>query len=52
MKLLIDQSREQVKNCINAFNSNEIIFTSGGTESNNLAIRELLNLILIFLNTL
>ena len=38
-KFLIDQSREQVKNSINAFNSNEIIFTSGGTESNNLAIR-------------
>jgi cysteine desulfurase len=38
-KFLIDQSREHVKNSINASNSSEILFTSGGTESNNLAIR-------------
>lgn len=35
---LIDESREQIRKCINASNLNEIIFTSGGTESNNLAI--------------
>jgi cysteine desulfurase len=39
---LIDQSREQVRICINASHSNEIIFTSGGTESNNLAIQGIL----------
>ena len=37
-KDLIIQSREYVRSSINAFHSNEIIFTSGGTESNNLAI--------------
>ncbi|MBU5574916.1 MAG: cysteine desulfurase NifS [Candidatus Aenigmatarchaeota archaeon] len=34
----IEISREKIANLINA-NSNEIIFTSGGTESNNLAIK-------------
>lgn len=37
-KDLIIQSREYVRSSINALHSNEIIFTSGGTESNNLAI--------------
>jgi len=35
---LIDQAREHIRISINALHSNEIIFTSGGTESNNLAI--------------
>ncbi|CAF1184574.1 unnamed protein product [Rotaria sp. Silwood1] len=39
---LIDEAREQVKNAINASYSNEIIFTSGGTESNNIAIHGIL----------
>jgi cysteine desulfurase len=38
-RFLIDDAREQVRNSINASHSNEIIFTSGGTESNNLAIQ-------------
>lgn len=38
-KYLINQSREYVRSSINALHLNEIIFTSGGTESNNLAIR-------------
>jgi cysteine desulfurase len=41
-KYLIDESREQVRSSINASNKNEIIFTSGGTESNNLAIHGIL----------
>jgi cysteine desulfurase len=39
---LIDEAREEVRSCINASYSNEIIFTSGGTESNNLAIHGIL----------
>ncbi|CAF2804449.1 unnamed protein product, partial [Rotaria sp. Silwood2] len=39
---LIDEAREQVRNSINASYKNEIIFTSGGTESNNLAIQGIL----------
>jgi len=41
-RYLIDESREQVRSSINASHSNEIIFTSGGTESNNLAIHGIL----------
>ncbi len=37
----IDKARHQVANLINA-RPNEIVFTSGGTEANNLAIRGLL----------
>lgn len=37
----VDRARHQVANLINA-RPNEIVFTSGGTESNNLAIRGLL----------
>jgi len=37
----LDKARHQVSSLINA-RSNEIIFTSGGTEANNLAIRGLL----------
>ena len=37
-KDLIVQAREYVRSSINALHSNEIIFTSGGTESNNFAI--------------
>jgi len=36
-KLAIEQAREQIANLINC-KSNEIVFTSGGTESNNYAI--------------
>jgi cysteine desulfurase len=36
----VDKARHQVANVINA-RQNEIVFTSGGTESNNLAIRGL-----------
>ncbi|CAF3670787.1 unnamed protein product [Rotaria socialis] len=39
---LVDEAREQVRMSINASDSNEIIFTSGGTESNNLAIHGIL----------
>lgn len=41
-KYLINESREQVRSSINASSSNEIIFTSGGTESNNLSIHSIL----------
>jgi len=41
-RYLIDEAREQVRSSINASNLNEIIFTSGGTESNNLAIHGIL----------
>jgi cysteine desulfurase len=37
-RYLVDEAREQVRSSINASDANEIIFTSGGTESNNLAI--------------
>ena len=37
----VDKARHQVANLINA-RPNEIVFTSGGTESNNLAIRGLI----------
>ncbi|UJR29741.1 hypothetical protein I4U23_017289 [Adineta vaga] len=43
-KYLINEAREQVRSSINASNSNEIIFTSGGTESNNFAIQGILKL--------
>lgn len=36
----IEQARSQIGNLINA-NSKEIIFTSGATESNNLALKGL-----------
>jgi cysteine desulfurase len=41
-KVAINQARERVANLINA-NPDEIIFTSGGTESNNLAIQGIAN---------
>lgn len=37
----LEQSREQIAKAINANSANEIIFTSGATESNNLAIKGL-----------
>lgn len=39
---LIDKSRQAVQLCINAEHVDEIIFTSGGTESNNMAIHGIL----------
>lgn len=41
-KMAVDRARHQVAALLNAARPNEIIFTSGGTESNNLAIRGLL----------
>lgn len=38
----IDQAREQVASLLGAQRESEIVFTSGGTESNNLAIRGVL----------
>lgn len=38
----VDRARHQVASLINA-RPNEIVFTSGGTESNNLAVRGLIN---------
>src|SRR5215204_4080178 len=40
----VDKARHQVAGLLNA-RPNEIVFTSGGTESNNLAIRGLLELL-------
>ncbi|MBX7060138.1 MAG: cysteine desulfurase NifS [Pyrinomonadaceae bacterium] len=40
-KMAVDRARHQVAALLNATRPNEIIFTSGGTESNNLAIRGL-----------
>jgi cysteine desulfurase len=34
----IEQCREQVRRCLNAEHADEIVFTSGGTESNNMAV--------------
>lgn len=39
----LDQARENVAGLLSAHRESEIVFTSGGTESNNLAIRGLLN---------
>jgi cysteine sulfinate desulfinase/cysteine desulfurase-like protein len=33
-RYLIDKAREQVRSSINDSDTNEVIFTSGGTESN------------------
>lgn len=41
-KLALKNSRQIIANCINA-NSNEILFTSGGSESNNISIKCSLN---------
>ncbi len=40
-KMAVDRARHQVAALLNATRPNEIVFTSGGTESNNLAIRGL-----------
>lgn len=37
-RMVLDQSRQFIADSINADNANEIIFTSGGTESDNTAI--------------
>ena len=41
-KRIMEQSRKKIATIIHS-NSNEIIFTSGGTESNNIALQSLLN---------
>ena len=41
-KRLLEQSRKDIANCINCESEN-IIFTAGGTESNNIALQGLLN---------
>ena len=41
LKKILQDSREKIANCINA-EPNEIFFTSGGTESNNWAIKSVL----------
>ena len=40
-KMAVDRARHQVAALLNATRPNEIIFTSGGTESKNLALRGL-----------
>lgn len=39
VKKLMDEAASAIKTSINAYASDDIIFTSGGTESNNLAIK-------------
>jgi len=40
-KAALEQSREQVARCLGCDDPTEVVFTSGGSESNNLAIRGL-----------
>ena len=47
-KSLINQSRRQLADMINSSSPDDIIFTSGGTESNNLVFHSVLNEVLIF----
>jgi len=42
-KQAVDKARETVANCIKARSETEIVFTSGATESNNLALRGVMN---------
>ena len=41
-KRMMEESRQKIANAIHS-NTNEIIFTSGGTESNNIVLQSLLN---------